>query len=111
MAAHMSVVLLSNAHDILLPQGILEPNTTTAVQVMMQAQKEYPPDMSNCKDKFLVQTVLLLPGQDLEADTFRGDVSCAAAWACVPGTQSNFEPAMTSTSRKPHAANLPYYIN
>jgi hypothetical protein len=70
---------LYSAHAVLLLQGILEPNTTTAVQVMMQAQKDYPPDMSNCKDKFLVQTVQLLPGQDLEADTFRGDVSCAAA--------------------------------
>lgn len=51
---------------------------------MMQAQKEYPPDMSNCKDKFLVQTVLLLPGQDLEADTFKGDVSRGPAGPLSP---------------------------
>jgi hypothetical protein len=41
------------------------------VQVIMQAQKEYPPDFNNCKDKFLVQTVQMLPGQDLEQDTFK----------------------------------------
>jgi hypothetical protein len=85
---------------MLLPQGILEPNTTTAVQVMMQSQKEYPPDMSNCKDKFLVQTVQLLPGQDLEADTFKGDVSRAAALphACLSNTP--LSPATISMHRK-----------
>jgi hypothetical protein len=29
----------------------------------LQAQKEFPADFANCKDKFLVQTTVLPPGQ------------------------------------------------
>ena len=38
--------------------GIVDPGTTKDVQVIMQAQREYPPTgLQDCKDKFLVQTV------------------------------------------------------
>lgn len=43
--------------------GICEPGDRVTVQVIMQAQKEFPSDLKNCKDKFLVQTVLLQPGE------------------------------------------------
>lgn len=36
----------------------------------MQAQKEYPADFANCKDKFMVQTALLDDGDDIDKDTF-----------------------------------------
>mmetsp|Transcript_10901 Transcript_10901/g.27563 ORF Transcript_10901/g.27563 Transcript_10901/m.27563 type:complete len:252 (-) Transcript_10901:174-929(-) len=39
--------------------GVVKPGASVDVQVIMQAQKEYPPDLNNCKDKFLVQTVPL----------------------------------------------------
>lgn len=41
----------------------MEPRSTANVQVIMQAQKEYPADMAACKDKFLVQTEALPPGE------------------------------------------------
>lgn len=41
--------------------GIVEPGATKDVQVIMQAQREYPPSLADCKDKFLVQTVQVGP--------------------------------------------------
>jgi hypothetical protein len=35
--------------------GVVAPGQTQEVTVIMQAQKEAPPDLQNCKDKFLVQ--------------------------------------------------------
>eukprot|EP00898_Chlorokybus_atmophyticus_P003232 jgi/Chlat1/390/Chrsp10S01498 len=37
--------------------GIIPAGSTLDVQIIMQALREYPPDVSNCKDKFLVQSV------------------------------------------------------
>lgn len=37
--------------------GFVEPNSSKDVQVIMQAQREYPPSLTDCKDKFLVQSV------------------------------------------------------
>ncbi|OIT07254.1 PREDICTED: vesicle-associated protein 1-2 [Nicotiana attenuata] len=41
--------------------GIVMPHSTCDVTVTMQAQKEAPPDMQ-CKDKFLLQSVVAGPG-------------------------------------------------
>lgn len=41
--------------------GIVMPHTASDVIVTMQAQKEVPPDMQ-CKDKFLLQSVVASPG-------------------------------------------------
>ncbi|XP_009770191.1 vesicle-associated protein 1-2-like [Nicotiana sylvestris] len=41
--------------------GIVMPHSTCDVTVTMQAQKEAPPDMQ-CKDKFLLQSVVVGPG-------------------------------------------------
>ncbi|XP_076933624.1 vesicle-associated protein 1-1-like [Bidens hawaiensis] len=41
--------------------GIVLPHSTCDVVVTMQAQKEAPPDMQ-CKDKFLLQSAVALPG-------------------------------------------------
>ncbi len=41
--------------------GVVEPGATKDVQVIMQAQREYPPTLADCKDKFLVQTVKVSP--------------------------------------------------
>eukprot|EP00271_Cylindrocystis_brebissonii_P001880 TRINITY_DN121_c0_g2_i2.p1 TRINITY_DN121_c0_g2~~TRINITY_DN121_c0_g2_i2.p1 ORF type:complete len:229 (-),score=42.73 TRINITY_DN121_c0_g2_i2:713-1399(-) len=41
--------------------GVIPPNSNAEVTVMMQAQKEAPADMQ-CKDKFLVQSVLVPSG-------------------------------------------------
>jgi len=51
--------------------GVVDPRTTANVQVIMQAQKEFPADFVNCKDKFLVQTTILGPGEDIAPDTFK----------------------------------------
>lgn len=52
--------------------GVVEPKSTANVQVIMQAQKEYPADMAHCKDKFLVQTEALPEGeQEIGPDTFK----------------------------------------
>eukprot|EP01024_Parvocaulis_polyphysoides_P012436 TRINITY_DN14496_c0_g1_i2.p3 TRINITY_DN14496_c0_g1~~TRINITY_DN14496_c0_g1_i2.p3 ORF type:complete len:265 (+),score=33.21 TRINITY_DN14496_c0_g1_i2:103-795(+) len=37
--------------------GFVEPHANIEVKITMQSQKEYPADINNCKDKFLVQTI------------------------------------------------------
>jgi hypothetical protein len=39
--------------------GVVEPGATTTVHVIMQIQKEWPADINQCKDKFLVQSAPL----------------------------------------------------
>jgi hypothetical protein len=46
------------------------------VKVIMQDQKEYPPDLANCKDKFLVQSLVVTSAQ---ADSLSATVAVAAA--------------------------------
>lgn len=41
--------------------GKVEPGQTVEVQVMLQAMKEEPPLNAKCKDKFLIQTMLIPP--------------------------------------------------
>lgn len=53
--------------------GIADAHSSVSVQVIMQAQKEQPLDL-NCKDKFMVQTVVLAEGEDIDKDTFNKDV-------------------------------------
>lgn len=45
--------------------GIVSPRSTSDVTVTMQAQREAPPDMQ-CKDKFLVQSVVTTPGASVK---------------------------------------------
>lgn len=55
--------------------GIVAPHSACEVVVTMQAQKEAPPDMQ-CRDKFLLQSVVVNPGyavQDITADMFNKD--------------------------------------
>ncbi|KAG9148844.1 hypothetical protein Leryth_023180, partial [Lithospermum erythrorhizon] len=52
--------------------GIVSPQSTCDIIVTMQAQKELPADI-NCKDKFLLQSVIASPGatpQDITSDMF-----------------------------------------
>ncbi|XP_066348360.1 vesicle-associated protein 1-2-like [Miscanthus floridulus] len=52
--------------------GIVPPRSTSDVIMTMQAQKEAPPDMQ-CKDKFLVQSVIVAEGtlvKDITGDMF-----------------------------------------
>jgi hypothetical protein len=37
--------------------GYVDPGSSKDVQVIMQAQREYPPSLNDCKDKFLVQSL------------------------------------------------------
>uniref|UniRef100_A0A804RKX8 MSP domain-containing protein n=1 Tax=Zea mays TaxID=4577 RepID=A0A804RKX8_MAIZE len=53
--------------------GIVPPRSTSDVIVTMQAQKEAPPDMQ-CKDKFLVQSVVVAEGtlvKDITGDMLK----------------------------------------
>ncbi|KAJ3706573.1 hypothetical protein LUZ61_010278 [Rhynchospora tenuis] len=55
--------------------GIVPPRSTADVVVTMQAQKEAPPDMQ-CKDKFLVQSVIVNEGanaKEITPDMFSKD--------------------------------------
>ncbi|GAX85360.1 hypothetical protein CEUSTIGMA_g12777.t1 [Chlamydomonas eustigma] len=54
--------------------GVTDAKTSASVQVIMQAQKEYPPDFQNCKDKFMVQTIVLEDGEQVDKDTFNKDL-------------------------------------
>lgn len=56
--------------------GIVEPQATRDVQVIMQAQRDYPTNMADCKDKFLVQWSVMQPGiVDVTPDMFDADVN------------------------------------
>jgi hypothetical protein len=51
--------------------GVVEPGNTKDVQVIMQAQREYPPSLEDVKDKFLVQYTVTPPGtREVGPDTF-----------------------------------------
>ncbi|KAK6157990.1 hypothetical protein DH2020_005304 [Rehmannia glutinosa] len=55
--------------------GIVLPRSTCDIVVTMQAQKEAPADMQ-CKDKFLLQSVVASPGatpKDITAEMFNKD--------------------------------------
>lgn len=54
--------------------GVAEPRTSVNVQVIMQAQKDYPVDYQNCKDKFMVQTTALADDEQIDKDTFSKEV-------------------------------------
>ncbi|KAF2315388.1 hypothetical protein GH714_039092 [Hevea brasiliensis] len=57
--------------------GVVSPRSTCDVIVTMQAQKEAPPDMQ-CKDKFLLQSVVASPGataKDVNAEMARTLIS------------------------------------
>ena len=36
----------------------------------MQAQKEYPPDLGNCRDKFLLQSTVAPSGDEVTSEMF-----------------------------------------
>eukprot|EP00195_Chlamydomonas_chlamydogama_P000528 CAMPEP_0202919824 /NCGR_PEP_ID=MMETSP1392-20130828/76531_1 /ASSEMBLY_ACC=CAM_ASM_000868 /TAXON_ID=225041 /ORGANISM="Chlamydomonas chlamydogama, Strain SAG 11-48b" /LENGTH=353 /DNA_ID=CAMNT_0049613283 /DNA_START=723 /DNA_END=1786 /DNA_ORIENTATION=+ len=48
--------------------GIVDGKNTVNIQVIMQAQKDYPTDFANCKDKFMVQTTILADHEQIEKD-------------------------------------------
>ena len=51
--------------------GVVEPGGTKDVQVIMQAQREQPASLADCRDKFLVQAVRCPPDtHDAAADMF-----------------------------------------
>lgn len=54
--------------------GVAEPRSSVSVQVIMQAQKDYPQDFQNCKDKFMVQTTMLADDEQIDKDTFSKEV-------------------------------------
>uniref|UniRef100_A0A5B6ZCA8 Putative vesicle-associated protein 1-2 n=1 Tax=Davidia involucrata TaxID=16924 RepID=A0A5B6ZCA8_DAVIN len=74
--------------------GIVLPHSTCDVIVTMQAQKEAPPDLQ-CKDKFLLQSVVAYPGataKDITPEMFNKDSGnpveeCKLRVAYVPPPQ------------------------
>ncbi|XP_076953134.1 vesicle-associated protein 1-1-like [Bidens hawaiensis] len=55
--------------------GVVLPRSTCEITVTMQAQKEAPPDMQ-CRDKFLLQSVIAKPGattKDITPEMFTKD--------------------------------------
>lgn len=52
--------------------GVIQPWDSSVIRVTLQAQREYPPDME-CKDKFLLQSVIVPPQTEIDElpqDTF-----------------------------------------
>lgn len=51
--------------------GVVEPGATKDIQVIMQAQREAPSSLADCKDKFLVQSVIVdSAATDVTAEMF-----------------------------------------
>ncbi|KAJ6679428.1 VESICLE-ASSOCIATED MEMBRANE PROTEIN-ASSOCIATED PROTEIN [Salix purpurea] len=79
--------------------GVVLPRSTCDVIVTMQAQKEMPLDMQ-CKDKFLLQSVITSPGataKDITPEMFNKEAGheveecklrgclCCSSWTTVTG--------------------------
>ncbi|XP_076881134.1 vesicle-associated protein 1-2-like [Bidens hawaiensis] len=59
-------------YSVRLPTGVVSPQFTYEIIVTMQAQKEAPHDMQ-CKDKFLIKSVIASPGatpKDITSELF-----------------------------------------
>ncbi|KAF5840561.1 hypothetical protein DUNSADRAFT_16359 [Dunaliella salina] len=59
---------------VVRPSGIAEAHSQVNVQVIMQAQQEYPPDFQNCRDKFKIQVTPLESMETLNKDTFNKEM-------------------------------------
>lgn len=55
--------------------GVVKPGETVDVLIIMQQQKEWPLDLTACKDKFLVQSLILDPRQVANVEGGRVDVA------------------------------------
>ncbi|RMZ88567.1 hypothetical protein DV736_g4191, partial [Chaetothyriales sp. CBS 134916] len=97
--------------------GVIQPNSEVEVQVLLQAMKEDPPLDTKCRDKFLVQSVLIDETQDpnltalwqhLEK-TAKGSIQerkirvnfLAPAGATINGVVSQDERSLSYTSPTP----------
>ena len=105
--------------------GIVEPESTWDVQVIMQAQREYPTNMADCHDKFLVQWSPLKPHvQEISPDIFDAAVNKDVRQARlrvnlvgppkppspVPeGTEEEASPARGTTAAQGGVAAAPQY--
>lgn len=58
--------------------GTVDLQASISVQVIMGAQKEFGEDLEDCKDKFMVQTVLLKEGEEIGPDTFNKELKKTA---------------------------------
>ncbi|KAJ6679408.1 VESICLE-ASSOCIATED PROTEIN 1-3 [Salix purpurea] len=83
--------------------GVVMPGSTCRVTFTMQAQKEAPPDMQ-CKDKFLLQSVVAPDGtttKDITSDMFikeDGKLQKNLMKGCSPSRPSVFENGNQDTS-------------
>ena len=56
------------------PSGIVEPGTTRLVKVYLKAQRAYDDELRFCKDRFLVQSIVVDPSmdeQDITSNLFK----------------------------------------
>ena len=64
--------------------GYVEPGTTKEVQVILQAQREQPQFLGDCKDKFLIQTVPI----NSEIRWATGRQACCFLLLCAPACEA-----------------------
>lgn len=78
--------------------GVIQPNDSVEVQVLLQAMKEEPPLDAKCRDKFLVQSVLTSSDQDPNVTTLWQTVEKTAKQSIQERKiRVNFLPATTAT--------------
>ncbi|KEF51691.1 uncharacterized protein A1O9_12326 [Exophiala aquamarina CBS 119918] len=78
--------------------GIIQPNDSVEVQVLLQAMKEEPPLDAKCRDKFLVQSVLTSSDQDPNVTTLWQTVEKTAKQSIQERKiRVNFLPATAAT--------------
>ncbi|KAI4338802.1 hypothetical protein MLD38_023814 [Melastoma candidum] len=95
--------------------GIVTPWATCNVMVTMQAQKEVPADMQ-CKDKFLVQSVVAAPGataKDISTDMFNKESGhnveeCKLRVVYLPSPRASFSDNGHTAVSEFTAAARPY---
>lgn len=94
--------------------GMIQPNDSVEVQVLLQAMKEEPPLDAKCRDKFLVQSVLTSADQDPNVTTLWQTVEKTAKNTIQERKiRVNFLPAAAATpngvSSSSHEEQLPAY--
>ncbi|XP_044476306.1 vesicle-associated protein 2-1-like [Mangifera indica] len=94
--------------------GVIQPWGSCVIRVTLQAQREAPPEMQ-CKDKFLLQSVIVIPNIDVDElppDTFNKDSGktieeCKLRVVYIPATaaQGNLGDEVLGTSTHSSDAN------
>ncbi|KAF5189582.1 Clathrin heavy chain [Thalictrum thalictroides] len=89
-------------YQVLPNKGVIMPKSKCDLTIMMREQDEAPPDMQ-LKDKFLIQSVAIIPDLDIMAESFEQDCEnlierCKLGVVYIPQSLSHVEKFLSHLS-------------